>query len=186
MTMRCAVRGGQSGGAAASATGDDGGWFPWSATPPDPSGEAVEVRCDGWDRSRLWRPSGPPPENARGLVWRHGDDRLRLLAKFGGLYARGDQPLHGSSPLAVDPSDENGPWAILHVIHPTPRPRRICLSRLWLVPPRARLERVPPIVLGELVLALDRGQSVVLRGPDASHLRAFAGWVVEMVGGGDA
>lgn len=122
MRTHCAARG-PTRGAASQVTGDDAGWFPWSATPPDPDGEAVEVRCDGWQHSRLWRPSGPPPENARGLVWRHGDDRLRLLAKFGGIYAPGDQPLHGSPPLVVDPSDWNGPWAVLRIIHPMPRPR---------------------------------------------------------------
>lgn len=165
---------------------NDESWVRWRASPPDPCGEAVEVTCTGWQHTRLWRPCGPPPTNARGLRWRHGDDRLRLLAKYGGLYAPGDEPLHRSSPLVVDPSDENGPWALRRIIHPTPRPRRVNVSRLWLVPPRVKLDRVPPIVLGELVLALDRGESVVLRGPDASHLRAFAGWVIEMTGGGNA
>lgn len=102
------------------------------------------------------------------------------------MYAPGDVPLHKSSPLVVDPSDENGPWALRHIIHPTPWRRRAYVSRLWLVPPRVKLDRVPPIVAGELVSALDRGESVALRGPDALHLRAFAGWVVEMTGGGNA
>lgn len=161
-------------------------WVHWRASPPDPCGEAVEVRCDGWQHTRLWRPCGPPPSNAKGLLWRHGDDRLRLLARFGGIYAPGDEPLYLSSPLMVDVSDENGPWAFRHTINPTTRRRRAYVSRLWLVPPRAKLHRVPPIVLGELVSALDRGESVVLRGPDAGHLRAFAGWVIEMIGGGNA
>lgn len=161
-------------------------WVRRRACPPDPRGQAVEVRCDGWQRTRLWRPCGPPPKNARGLLWRYGDDRLRLLARYGGIYAPGDVPLHKSSPLVVDPSDENGPWALRHVVHPTWRRRRAYVSRLWLVPPRARLERVPAVVLGELVSALDRGQSVVLRGPDASHLRTFGERVVEMVGGYNA
>lgn len=164
MTTRCTARGSQTRAAASQATGD--GWFPWCASPPDPSGKAVEVRCEGWQHTRLWHPCGPPPENVRGLVWRHGDNHLRLLARFGGIYAPGDEPLHRSPPLLVDPSDENGPWALRRIIHPTLRPRRVHVSRLWLV---------PPIVLAELVWALDRGQSVVLRGPDAAHLRAFAG-----------
>ncbi len=45
-------------------------WVPWRACPPDPGGGPVEVLSDAWQGTRLWRPSGPPPEGITGLTWR--------------------------------------------------------------------------------------------------------------------
>lgn len=158
-------------------------WVPWQACPPDPRGVPVEVRSSAWCGSRLWRPSGPPPDDALGLKWRPCGKMLLKLAMFGGIYDAVGDPLYGSPPLIANSSDPNGPWAQQFVISPSPRSRRKPVTRLWLVPPCLALVEVPPTVLGDLVAAADHGETVVMRGPDGDQLRAFAAQIVRMTGG---
>lgn len=157
-------------------------WSLWRSCPPDPHGNPVEVFIHGWEHPRLWRPAGPPPEDAPGLLWRPGSKALRTLAVLGGIYDADGKPLYGSPALIYGVADANGPWAEMFVIGPEQRDTPV--SRLWLVPPCLELVEVPCVVLGDLVAAADRAETLVMRGPDIGQLRRFAEQVVAMSGGG--
>ncbi len=160
-------------------------WQLWRACPPDPQGAPVEVLNEGWTCSRLWRPSGPPPKDAPDLHWRPCCGELRTLAFAGGIYDAEGLPLYGSPSLINGTSDANGPWNQMFVVGPADRGSGP-VTRLWLVAPMLDLVDVPPVILGDLVAAADRGETIVMRGPVGDRLRTFAEQIVGMTGGGSA
>lgn len=160
------------------------GWVPWRDCPPDPLAGLVEVMSDAWRGTRLWRPAGPPPEDITGLMWRPCSESLLPLATLGGLYDGDAQPLHGSPPLVAGGFDPDGLWPEQFVIGLTPRSSSGPVARPWLVAPCVDLADVPPVVLGDLVVVADRGETIVMRGLDVEQLRGFAEQVVAMSGGG--
>ena len=165
-------------------TGDvESDWMRWRDTPPHASSIPVEVVCDRWDCTRLWRTSIFLPDDALSLVWRPcGKDLLRL-AMEGGIYGPNGEALHGSPTLVVDAADPNGPWSQQFVICPAQWPDCGPVTRLWLAPPCGELVEVPADVLGDLVAVVDGGDPIILRGLDGDHLRALAEQVVGMTGG---
>lgn len=182
MTVPGATRAGRVRPSLSRTAGPGRRWTDWRASPPDPHGIPVEVFHDGWQHTRLWRPAGPPPEDAPALVWRHGSAVLRHLATLGGLYGPEGGALFGSPELVISPSDPNGPWHETFVIGPVDR-HSSPATRLWLVPPCLNLVQVPSVVLGDLVTVADRGETVVMRGRDGGELRKFACEIVGMTGG---
>ena len=106
-------------------------------------------------------------------------------AVVGGLYDPAGHPLYGSPPFH-DPGDAAGGSRPFHfAVYPYGATwSGVPLGRVWLLPVDMTSPSVPPLVLADLVAAVDAGQSVIMHGADDALLRRYGHQVIAMTGGG--